>query len=69
MHILHRLCIVQAISLLCLVNVVSAGHISSDGVGGFYTPQGHVSSDGAGGYYTPQGHVSSDGAGGFYTPY
>ena len=42
------------------------GHISSDGMGGYYTPNGHVSSDGMGGYYTPNGHVSSDGMGGYY---
>lgn len=37
MHIL-RFGLIQAISLLCLVNVASAGHIFSDGAGGFYTP-------------------------------
>ena len=43
-----------------------AGHMRSDGMGGYYTPDGHIRSDGMGGYYTPDGHVRSDGMGGYY---
>ena len=43
-----------------------AGHIQSDGNGGYFTPDGHIQSDGNGGYFTPDGHIQSDGNGGYF---
>ena len=69
----QRLLAVAAASVMAMSlgysSAATAGHISSDGLGGYYTSDGHISSDGLGGYYTPDGgHISSDGLGGFYTP-
>ena len=37
------------------------GHYSSDGMGGYYTPDGdRMMSDGGGGYYTKDGHINSN---------
>ena len=53
---------------LFLTASAMAGHIRSDGHGGYYDESGkHIRSDGHGGYYDPQkGHIKSDGKGGFY---
>lgn len=49
-----------------------AGHMQSDGKGGFWLPNGggHVETDGRGGFWLPSGggHVESDGKGGFWLP-
>ncbi len=63
--------ILMAICLTLVLAVpVNAGHVRSDGRGGYWNPDGsHIRSDGRGGYWMPDGkHVQSDGRGGFRTP-
>ena len=65
---IKRISLLVTVLLAGMAMTASAGHLRSDGFGGYYDSDGgHYRSDGFGGFYDPDGnHVRSDGFGGYF---